>query len=297
MTTARDAYADVRGLRLHYLDWGTSGLPPLVCLHGITQTAHSWDEVAPALARTHHVRALDQRGHGESSWAPDGDYRIETQSGDVEQFLPTVGAAPAVLVALSMGGLNAMTLAARAPSLVRALVVVDIAPQVERKGVEAIRNFVAATDELDSFEAFVERAHAFNPRRSLDNIRDRLRHNLRQLPTGRWTWKYDPALRDPHAAEWRNRRPVGAREGHSLPDADRARRRERRPRARGRRASRPAWSTPKCAPCPARATRSWATTRAASSPPSSPFSPRCRRFDVRGVGGAHVWGADGRISG
>jgi pimeloyl-ACP methyl ester carboxylesterase len=197
MTTARDAYADVRGLRLHYLDWGTAGLAPLVCLHGITQTAHSWDEVAPELARTHHVRALDQRGHGESSWAPDADYRIETQAGDVEQFLSTVDAVPAVLVALSMGGLNAMTLAARAPKLVRALVVVDIAPQVERKGVDAIRTFVASTDELDSFETFVERAHAFNPRRSLDNIRDRLRHNLRQLPSGRWTWKYDPVLRDP----------------------------------------------------------------------------------------------------
>ncbi len=200
MTAARDAVADVGTLRLHYLDWGTAGLPPLLCLHGITQTAHSWDEVAPALARTHHVRALDQRGHGDSSWAADGDYRIETQSRDVEAFLRTVVGGPAVLVALSMGGLNAMTLAAQTPALVRALVVVDIAPQVERKGVEHIRQFVTANDELDAFEDFVARAHAFNPRRSLANIRDRLRHNLRQLPNGRWTWKYDPALRDPARA-------------------------------------------------------------------------------------------------
>jgi len=200
MTAPRDGVAEVGALRLHYLDWGTVGLPPLLCLHGITQTAHSWDEVAPALARTHHLRALDQRGHGDSSWAPDGDYRIATQSRDVEEFVRTVTGAPAVLVALSMGGLNAMTLAARAPELVRALVVVDIAPQVERKGVEHIRRFVTTNDELDSFEEFVSRAHAFNPRRSLDNIRDRLRHNLRQLPNGRWTWKYDPALRDPARA-------------------------------------------------------------------------------------------------
>lgn len=197
MTSPRDHTTDVGGLSLHFLDWGTRGLPPLVCLHGITQTAHSWDEVAPTLARTHHVRALDQRGHGDSTWAPDGDYRIATQSRDVEAFLRTVGAAPAVLVALSMGGLVAMTLAARAPEVVRALVVVDIAPEVRRAGVENIRSFVAATDELDHFEDFVTRAHAFNPRRSLDNIRDRLRHNLKQLPNGRWTWKYDPALRNP----------------------------------------------------------------------------------------------------
>ncbi len=200
MSVPRDATAELRGLRFHYLDWGTAGLPSLVCLHGITQTAHSWDEIAPALARTHHVRALDQRGHGDSAWAADGDYRIDTQSRDVEAFLRDVVGGPAVLVALSMGGLNAMTLAARVPELVRALVVVDIAPQVERRGVEHIRQFVTANDELDTFEEFVARAHAFNPRRSLENIRDRLRHNLRQLPNGRWTWKYDPRLRDPARA-------------------------------------------------------------------------------------------------
>ena len=105
-----------------------------MCLHGITQTAHSWDEVAPALARTHHVRALDQRGHGDSAWAPDGDYRIETQSRDVEQFVRALGPEPAVLVALSMGGLERDDLAARAPEVVRALVVVDIAPQVAAQG-------------------------------------------------------------------------------------------------------------------------------------------------------------------
>ena len=197
MTSAEDRTATIGDLSLHYLDWGTAGLPPLVCLHGITQTAHSWDEVAPALARTHHVRALDQRGHGDSTWAPDGDYRIATQNHDIEDFLRAIDAAPAVLVALSMGGLVAMTLAARAPDLVRALVVVDIAPEVQRRGVDNIRNFVAATDALDHFEDFVTRAHAFNPRRTLDNIRERLHHNLQQLPNGRWTWKYDPALRNP----------------------------------------------------------------------------------------------------
>jgi pimeloyl-ACP methyl ester carboxylesterase len=197
VTVPKDARVAIGDLELHYLDWGTAGLPPLLCLHGITQTAHSWDEVAPALARRFHVRALDQRGHGDSSWPADGDYRIETQSHDVENVLAALGMVPAVLVALSMGGLNALTLAARAPRLVRALVVVDIAPEVQRRGVEHIRDFVTANDELPTFEDFVARTHAFNPRRSLANIRDRLRHNLRQLPNGHWTWKYDPQLRNP----------------------------------------------------------------------------------------------------
>ena len=197
MPSPTDATITIDSVTLHYLDSGTAGRPALVCLHGITQTAHSWDEVAPALARTHHVRALDQRGHGDSTWAPDGDYRLATQNVDVERFLAATHAAPAILVALSMGGLVALTLAARRPELVRALVVVDIAPEVQRGGVENIRSFVAATDELDTFDDFVARAHAFNPRRSLENIRERLHHNLKQLPSGRWTWKYDPQLRNP----------------------------------------------------------------------------------------------------
>ncbi|MCC6847995.1 MAG: alpha/beta hydrolase [Deltaproteobacteria bacterium] len=200
MSTPTDASTTLDDLSLHYLDWGTAGHPPLLCLHGITQTAHSWDEVAPSLARAHHVRALDQRGHGDSTWPTDGDYRLATQSRDVERFVETTLGAPTVVVALSMGGLVALTLTARRPDLVRALVVVDIAPEVRRGGVDNIRNFVAGTDELDTFEEFVARAHAFNPRRSLDNIRERLHHNLRQLPSGRWTWKYDPALRDPARA-------------------------------------------------------------------------------------------------
>jgi pimeloyl-ACP methyl ester carboxylesterase len=47
-------------------------------LHGGAQTAHSFDEVAPPIARRHHVVCLDQRGHGDSDWAP--RYRRSTSS-------------------------------------------------------------------------------------------------------------------------------------------------------------------------------------------------------------------------
>src|SRR5437773_9301491 len=60
----------LNGLRFHFLDWGARGEPPMLLLHGGAQTAHSWDEVAPDLARDHHVLALDQRGHGDTDWRP-----------------------------------------------------------------------------------------------------------------------------------------------------------------------------------------------------------------------------------
>lgn len=191
MTTLyQDHILTLRDLHFHYLDWGTEGKPPFVCLHGGAQTAHSWDDFAPVVRNDYHVYALDQRGHGDSDWAPDGDYSRYTQCEDVEAFVSALGLSPFILTGLSMGGINAITYTARYPEKVRALIIVDVGPEIETRGRENIQNFTRI-DELDSFEAFIERAHRFNPRRSLENLRQRLSHNLKQLPNGKWTWKFD----------------------------------------------------------------------------------------------------------
>jgi esterase len=195
MPIAQDRHVRAQELTFHYVEWGGPAQPPLLCLHGITQTAHSWDEVAAQLAQDYHVLCFDQRGHGDSDWAPDGDYTRQTQAADLDAIGHTLGIPQFILAGMSMGGVNAITFTARHPERVRALIIVDVSPEVQARGVENIRSFIQAPDELDSFEAFVERAHQFNPRRSLDNIRSRLSHNLKQLPTGKWTWKYDKALR------------------------------------------------------------------------------------------------------
>lgn len=187
---ARDRWARLRGLRFHWLDWGAAGLPPVLLLHGGAQTAHSFDEVAPGLARRHHVVSLDQRGHGDTSWAP--RYRRADFVGDVEAVLDHLGWETAALVGMSLGGLNALACAATRPARVRALVVVDVAPSVAPAGRDAIARQV--TVEFDSFDDAVAQAHAFNPRRSLENIRERLGHAMRAFPDGRWRYKFDPAI-------------------------------------------------------------------------------------------------------
>lgn len=191
----QDHTLTLRSLNFHYLDWGTEGKPPFVLLHGGAQTAHSWDDFAPVVRSDYHVYALDQRGHGDSDWAPDRDYTRQTQCQDVAAFVSDRGITPHLLAGLSMGGINSITYTARYPERVRALIIVDVGPEIEQKGQENIQGFVAGIDELDSFEAFVERAHAFNPRRSLDNLRQRLSHNLKQQPNGKWTWKFDQTRR------------------------------------------------------------------------------------------------------
>ncbi|MBI3786595.1 MAG: alpha/beta hydrolase [Deltaproteobacteria bacterium] len=198
MATPHDGQTQARGLNFHYVEWGAANAPPVLCLHGITQTAHSWDEVADDLGRDHRVLCLDQRGHGDSDWAGDGDYTRQTQAADVAAITEALALDRFVLMGMSMGGINSITFTARHPHRVRALIIVDVSPEIQAKGVENIRHFIQQEDVLPTFDAFVERAHAFNPRRSLDNIRSRLQHNLKQLPDGCWTWKYDPVLRSPN---------------------------------------------------------------------------------------------------
>jgi esterase len=204
MRPPRDLWLQPAGLRLHALDWGTAGAPPLLLLHGAAQTAHSFDEVAPALARDHHVLALDQRGHGDSEWAP--RYDRDAFAGDIAAVLDAQGWDEAALVAMSLGGLNAIAFAAARPERVRALVVVDVVPTVAAAGRQAIGRQLAVHG-FDSFEAAVAHARAFNPRRTVANIRQRLRHAMRRGADGRWTWKFDPAIgdaagRDPETLWW-----------------------------------------------------------------------------------------------
>jgi pimeloyl-ACP methyl ester carboxylesterase len=193
MTAPRDGTTNLNGLRFHFLDWGTVGRPPMLLLHGGAQTAHSWDEVASDLARDHHVLALDQRGHGDTEWAPAGQYRRADFVADIRAFLDDRGWPTATLVALSLGGLNAIAFAAAYPERMGGLVVVDVAPTISAAGGEAIRTQLAVRD-FATFDEAVEKARAFNPRRSRENIRERMGHALRQGPDGRWTYKFDPAI-------------------------------------------------------------------------------------------------------
>jgi esterase len=183
------------GMRLHYLDWGGLKLPPgrqsVLFLHGGGLTAHTWDLVCLSLRRSFHCLALDQRGHGDSEWSPGLDYGTEAHTRDLKALIEHLDLERPVLVGQSMGALNALSYAERHASSLAGLVLVDMTPEVRFEGAKRIFDFVTAPAELDSVEAFVERAIEFNPGRDPRLLRRSLMHNLRRLPDGRWTWKYD----------------------------------------------------------------------------------------------------------
>ena len=193
----QDKFVNANGMRFHYLEWGNPDNPPMLLLHGFAQTCHSWDFVALGFSDNYRVIVLDQRGHGDSDWASDGDYSPETQQKDISGIVNELGLENFVLMGLSMGGRNSFTYAANNSGKVKALVVVDAAPQNMQQGTQNIRSFVQQDDELDSVDAFVERVLQYNPRRDPQQVRGSIMHNIKELPSGKWTWKYDRALRSP----------------------------------------------------------------------------------------------------
>jgi pimeloyl-ACP methyl ester carboxylesterase len=181
----------LEGMRFHYLDWGTPGRSPVVFLHGGGLNAHTWDLVCAALRRERHCLALDQRGHGDSEWSPQMDYSTESHVGDLEAFLHALELQRAVLVGMSLGGVNALAWAGQHSRRLAGLVLVDIGPEIRVAGVRKIAAFTSDATPLDSVEQFVDRALAFNPRRNRELLRRSLLHNLRPMPDGRFMWKYD----------------------------------------------------------------------------------------------------------
>jgi pimeloyl-ACP methyl ester carboxylesterase len=101
--------------------------PHVVFVHGLFGQGRNWTSIAKGLAGDHRVTLIDLPNHGHSPWTDRVDYLDMAES--VAAELERLGE-PVVLVGHSMGGKVAMQLALRRPELLRALVVVDIAPTV-----------------------------------------------------------------------------------------------------------------------------------------------------------------------
>jgi pimeloyl-ACP methyl ester carboxylesterase len=187
----RSGYATANGLRLHYLEWGETGRRRLLLLHGGGQQASAWDYFAMLVCDRFHVVALDQRGHGESDWSPAVDYTRHAQVEDIRQFVAQRELAPLVAIGFSMGGRNALYAAAMYPEAVEALVITDIGLHVDQGGGAQMAPLFEEPAELDAPEGFLERAGRAYPHWTAERLRKGVFGNLRQLPNGKWSWKYD----------------------------------------------------------------------------------------------------------
>jgi pimeloyl-ACP methyl ester carboxylesterase len=115
------------GVQIHYLDHGGCAGPPLVCLHGLTANAWSFEAIVSAgIARVRKTVCLDLRGRGLSD-RPASGYGLADHAGDVLAVLDEMGAERVVLCGHSFGGLLSLYMARIHPERVERLVLLDIA--------------------------------------------------------------------------------------------------------------------------------------------------------------------------
>ena len=193
----KDKTVNVNGINLHYLDWGNEGKPRVLLLHGLRGHCHSWDDVSAEFCRDYHVLALDQRGRGESDWAPGGDYSSQSFVADLEGFCQALGLDSFILVGHSMGGRNGMAFAGRNAEKLQKFVIVDIGPDLDPKGSGRITlELIDVPEEFDSFEDVVTYQNKQNRFCSEPVLRRRLTYATKELPNGKVGWRYDLQIRE-----------------------------------------------------------------------------------------------------
>ncbi len=181
------------GLRITADSLGPDDAPPVLLLHGGGQTRHAWGGLAEILAgKGFRAVSIDQRGHGQSAWSPEGRYALGDFASDVRAVCAALGRRP-VLVGASLGGLASLLAEAEGP-FARALVMVDIAHRLELEGVQRILGFMTenAASGFASLEEAADAVAAYLPHRKRPRDLAGLAKNLRLGDDGRYRWHWDP---------------------------------------------------------------------------------------------------------
>ena len=192
------------GLELAADAYGPDDGPPVLLFPGGGQTRHSWDGTARLLGnKGWRATTVDLRGHGDSDWAPDGDYSLDAFAADVRDVARATGHRPPALVGASLGGISSLIAIAEDdqatdPPVASALVLVDVAPRLEPEGVARIGAFMLGhLDGFASLEDVADAVAAYNPHRPRPSDLSGLRKNVRQREDGRWYWHWDPRFMTP----------------------------------------------------------------------------------------------------
>jgi pimeloyl-ACP methyl ester carboxylesterase len=198
-------------LRLHYVDWGNPGAPPLLLVHGGRDHCRNWDWVAQALRHDWHILAPDLRGHGDSQWSPDGSYSMAAYIYDLAQLIHQQELAPVTIVAHSLGSMITLRYTGIYPENVKKLVAIEglgVAPRsmVERAKqpiAERMRRWVEEQRALSgrlprryaSIDEAVKRMHEANRFLSPEQARHLTQHGINQNEDGSYSWKFDNYVR------------------------------------------------------------------------------------------------------
>jgi pimeloyl-ACP methyl ester carboxylesterase len=192
------------GLNLHVRDYGPLASPatPVVCLPGLARTSYDFHDLGLALSRDaktpRRVLAIDYRGRGLSARDPDpANYDVPTEVGDLLQVLAATGVHEAIFVGTSRGGLITMALGAARPAAIKGVVMNDVGPVIDPKGLIRIRGYIGKLPKPRNYAEAVEILKTTSDRQ-FPALTD---ESWMKLARGTWVSKdgklepaYDPAL-------------------------------------------------------------------------------------------------------
>lgn len=211
MRKPTDCSIDVRGLKIHYLEWGEREGEPLILIHGFLDHARSWDPfVASIRKRSRKPRwiiAPDCRGHGDSGWVgPGGYYHFPDYLSDLDFLIHALGAPTVMLMGHSMGGTISFLYTGTFPKRVRKLILAEgigplgmafsDAPHRMEKWISEIKTLkIKRATEYSSLEEAARRLRRKNPRLKPELALHLARWGMKQTGNGKWVWKFDPLHR------------------------------------------------------------------------------------------------------
>ena len=196
-------------LRLHYVDWGNEGAPPMLLIHGGRDHCRNWDWVAERLRARYHIVAPDLRGHGDSDWTT--GYNEINYVYDIAQLVLQKRMAPVTIIAHSLGGSIALLYAGLFPETVAKVVAIEgLGPSPAmlkrmretpidarmRKWIEEKRASAARLPRrYATIEDAIARMTEENKHLTPEQARHLTIHGAIQNEDGTYSWKFDNAVR------------------------------------------------------------------------------------------------------
>ncbi len=198
-TRSVDRTVRVKGLPLHYLEWGAKEKPAVIMIHGLSGNAHNFDRLAPYFVSKYHVISVDVRGRGDSGWAKDGDYSTGAYVSDMEGLVAALGLQRFSLIGTSMGGRISMAYAGTHPGNVEKIVLNDIGPEVDTRGGQRISTYMREAPErfkdMAEVVAYYRANYPFLKGLNDAEMREYAGYMVKPHPEGGFVWKLDPAIR------------------------------------------------------------------------------------------------------
>ena len=199
---------DVRGLPIHWVEWGKRGPQPVILIHGFRDHCRTWDFLVNELLRMAPdlwVVAPDCRGHGGSGRVGAGGYyHFFDYLLDLDHVVRHLEVPAVRLVGHSMGGTIACLYAGTRPERVSKLALVEgmgpsgmsfaDAPRRAARWLEQVPAVEEGTGYASPEEA-AERLRRAYPRLTEERARHLAHHGLRRNEAGGWQWRFDPLHR------------------------------------------------------------------------------------------------------